>query len=183
MRDVLTRRRNRKRLERAYIKMFGALCSSIDASDAGGTTCPSYILVCAYWILEQELDWNPWWSTGALQVPAAEDALLGLTRWLLAGTETLLTGDKDQGRAYAARVVPLASDLDVQLPADVDVDEFYWRVRTVMGDPTAMTSKMIVEDLGGTSGLWRNWVGAQLEGMRENGGRFGSGANCQVHPS
>ena len=155
----------------------------------------------AWAILTEELDWNPAWSSSELREEDATDALLFLTRWLDSGVETLLRHDRERGRDHAARFVPLPHDLtarpvlrlepsepsvaSVGLPDDLDVDACYWAVREIMGDVTADANRRVVQELGGTSGLWRGWVASHFEILEEHGGRAPgpiAGWICSVHP-
>lgn len=183
---MLRRRKNRKRLQKAYLEAFWEVAElelKIEADP--GLTCPAYVTSSAWTILTQELDSNPVWSSRDLREEDASRALLCLTRWLDAGIETLLTGDRKRGDEHAARFVPLPLDLDARMAIDLDVDSCYWRVGEVMGDSTAEIRGRIVSDLGGDSGLWRIWVGASLEVAKDSYGRARgpiAGWVCPIHP-
>jgi hypothetical protein len=169
---MLRQRRNRKRLQRAYEAVFWQVAEQ-EATVEGdpGLACPTFVTSSAWAILSEELKWNPVWSSSGLREEDARHALLFLTRWLDAGIETLLTGERARGREHAARFVPLPPEVSarpvfradkaakpsvttVGLPDDLDVDACYWRVREIMGDVTADVNRRVVQELGGTSGLW-----------------------------
>lgn len=198
------RAENCARLERAYGQIVLDMRRQEPTVEADpGLTCPTFVAGAAWAILEDELNGNPVWSSSELREADASDAIVFLTRWLDASIETLLTGDVERGREHAARFVPLPHELTerrvirtdpatdefihatIGLPDDLNVDDCYWCVREIMRDGTADSNRRIIQELGGTSGLWRTWVGDQFELARNWHGRFQqpvSGWVCPLHP-